>query len=311
MEEKLFICVVKGAKEEVEIALEFFATLELSVNANTNIEEGFTSYTVYSDSQEEICNIQNRINKAAEEWRQFGLYFTQSVVSSIKREDWSEVWKKYFKIQHISPSLVIKASWLDYVSENEQLVIEIDPGMSFGTGSHETTQSCLKFIEKIYDLKEKYFNEGMAQFNNISSTTNLSMLDAGCGSGILSIAAAKMGFSPIFAFDYDEECILSTNENIKRNDLRHDQVNLRKSNIRDYSPVRQFDVVVANIISSVLKANSSRISSWVKPGGYIVLAGILKTEYNVIRDIFISNEISEIETVTEKEWTCGLYYKQP
>ncbi len=290
MHEKLFYCEIRGNKEETDMAMELFAALELSVNASTNVEEDFTTYTIYSDLNEEINKIKLVMENAVKEWKTFGLHFTLPQVSDIKKEDWTEVWKRYFKIQHISPTLVIKASWLDYIPKPTDTVIEIDPGMSFGTGSHETTQSCLKLIEEM-SKREK----------------GASFLDAGCGSGILSIAAVKLGFSPIYAFDYDEECMLATKENMKRNHITSEKINVQQADIKEYDPGLQFDIVTANIISSVLAANNKRLLSWIKPGGYLILAGILRTEYDKIREFFITEDVSEIETHTEKEWTSGLF----
>ena len=293
MQDKLFYCEIRGDKEETEMAMELFAGIGLAVNASTDVEQNFTVYTVYSDSNEEIINTKLVIDNAAKEWKTFGLHFTPSHVSTINKEDWTEVWKRYFKIQHVSPTLVIKASWLEYSKKTGQTVIEIDPGMSFGTGSHETTQACLKLIE---DMSKK--------------KTGMSFLDAGCGSGILSIAAAKFGFSPIFAFDYDGECIPGTKENMLRNDISSEMINLQQADIIEYDPGQQFDVVTANIISSVLTANNNRLLSWIKPGGYLILAGILGIEYNKIREFFITDDICEIETITKKEWTSGLFRKK-
>jgi ribosomal protein L11 methyltransferase len=292
MQQKLFYCETRGNKEEVDMAMELFAAVNLSVNAGTNVEERFTTYTIYSESNDEISNIKLALENAIEEWKSSGLYFSSPQISTIKKEDWTEVWKRYFKIQHISPKLVIKASWLDYTQKSSEVVVEIDPGMSFGTGSHETTQSCLKFIEKISNGEAK-----------------LSFLDVGCGSGILSIAASKFGFTPLFAFDYDEECILATKENMARNHIAPKRINLQQADVKEYKTGQQFDIVVANIISSVLTANHKRLLSWIKPGRYLILAGILKVEYDKVRKFFITEDVLEIETSTEKEWTCGLFQK--
>ena len=293
MQDKLFYCEVRGNKEETDMAMELFTGIGLSVNASTNVEQDFTTYTVYSDSNEEIINIKLVVDNAIKEWKTFGLHFTSPKMSTINKEDWTEVWKRYFKIQHISPTLVIKASWLEYSTLPGQTVIEIDPGMSFGTGSHETTQSCLKLIE---DMSKK--------------KTGMSFLDTGCGSGILSIAAAKFGFSPIFAFDYDKECILGTKENMARNNITSEMIYLQQADIKEYDPAQQFDVVTANIISSVLTPNNKRLLSWIKPGGYLILAGILTVEYDKIREFFIAGDVSEIKTITKQEWTSGLFRKK-
>ena len=294
MNDKLFFCEVKGNKEETDMALEFFATLSFELNACTDVKQNFTASThTYSESREEITSIKLILEDAIEAWKEFGLHFEKPIISTIKKEDWTEVWKKYFKIQHVTPTLTIRASWLEYKPKENETVIDIDPGMSFGTGSHETTQGCLIFLEKLSKIRPSG-----------------SFLDAGCGSGILSIAASKFGFDPICAFDHSEESIQITKENLKKNHVALGTINLRQADIKKYEPGRQFDVVTANIISSVLVAGHKNLLSWIAPGGPLILAGILRSDYEKVRRDFITDEVSEIKTFSEKEWTCGLFVRK-
>ena len=293
MNELLYFFEITGKKEETEIANELLTSLEVDYCAKTDIDKDITNFTFYSNSKEEAEHKLNILTVAIRSWEYLQIELCLGKISTLKKEDWTETWKKFFKIQHISEKIVIKASWLDYIKKSKQIVIEIDPGMSFGTGSHETTQSCLQMLEKLADHdREK------------------SLLDAGCGSGILSIAAKKLGFNPIYAFDYDPESVLASKENFKRNKVAPGKINLLQCDIAQYKQDIQFDLVVANIISSVLTANRDNLISWIKPGGHLILAGILRTEYDNIKKIFLdSKKIMEINNYTEKEWTGGIFIK--
>lgn len=293
MEDKLYYFEIIGSQCNVDITTELFNSLEIEFCSNTDIDTAQTIYSFYSNSKRESEEKRSYIISHMQLWKDFDIKLSLSENKTLKKEDWTEVWKKYFKVLHISDNLVIKASWLNYTEKKNQTVIEIDPGMSFGTGSHETTQFCLKKIEEL------------------SVKQNKSFLDAGCGSGILSIAAAKFGYKPIYAFDYDMESIIASEENFKRNNIAPKVINLKCEDISLYTPNMQFDFVNANIISSVLVKNKDRLISWVKQGGYLILAGILRTEYNIIRDEFLKqSELIEVENYTEKEWTGGLFIRK-
>lgn len=290
--EKIFYCELKGGKEDVESSVELFECLGLQFSTTTEIKKGTTTYTFYADSKEQAIGISHILKKSITDWKSIGLEISQPKIRSIKKEDWNEVWKKHFKIQKISPRLIIKASWLNYTPKHNEIVIEIDPEMSFGTGSHETTQFCLKMIEKL------------------STTKNQSFLDAGCGSGILSIAAIKFGFYPVYAFDYDNESILTTEKNLEKNGIKNQAVNLEVTDINQYKPGKQFDIIAANIISLVLIANKERLISWLSPRGRLILSGILKNEYSNVKNAFLATKLlTEIYSETEKDWTGGIFEK--
>ena len=293
MDELLYYFELTGRREETEIVNELLPTLDIEFCAKTDIKKGISNYSFYSNTQEEAEEKHDIIFAAVKSWAEMNLELSLSKIMTLKKEDWTEVWKKFFKIQHISDRVVIKASWLDYTPKEGQIVIEIDPGMSFGTGSHETTQYCLQALEAMAAEEGK------------------TLLDAGCGSGILSIAALKLGYKPVNAFDYDYESVLSCIDNFYRNKVDSRNINLLQADIAEYDPETEFDFVVANIISSVLTANRDRLISWVKPGGNLILAGILRTEFETIKNYFMeSGQLIEISNHTEKEWTGALFKKK-
>ncbi len=292
LNEELFCCNFTTSIEDTDFMFELLAASDLEVCIKADHETKITQYTTYSNSKIEAEELKKILVSKLSEWKDFGIIATVPSVISIKKEDWTEVWKKYFKIQKITPNVVVKASWLDYDRIGNEHVIEIDPGMSFGTGSHETTQFCLKAIEKI--SKEL--------------TSSGSFLDAGCGSGILSIAACKFGFSPIYAFDYDKESVLMSEENFIRNGV-NGLITVTQEDIAAYNPKLQFNIVVANIISGVLLNNVKKLHSLVKHDGYLILAGIMKNEYENVKSSFISDGFKELFNETDRDWTGGIYKK--
>ena len=180
-------------------------------------------------------------------WNEYGTQLGKVEYFEMKKEDWANVWKKYFNIIHISDRLVIKPSWLEFNPRADQVVVHIDPGMSFGTGQHATTSYCLKMIDKLADEPE------------VST-----FLDAGCGSGILTIGAAKLGYTDLHAFDFDPDCIMISKENFEINDISVDSVNLTVDDAEVYQAGKQFDLVCANILGHLLVKFKNNIAKFIE-----------------------------------------------
>ena len=215
--------------------------------------------------------------------------------------DWRNNWKQYFK-PILAGGFLIKPTWEDIPNEyaadaasGALEVIEIDPGTAFGTGSHETTQLCLKAIEKYIHGGEK-------------------VLDVGTGSGILGIAALKKGASCCMATELDEMCEPSIMDNISYNDITEDNFNLLIGNIIDDKDVIRaihemapagFDVAVANILAPVIVmlAGAGQIDSFVRPGGIFITSGIIDTKETDVVAAFKANPAWEILEINRQgEW---------
>ncbi len=291
MKETLGFCEFKSSVEFSGMLSELLSALLFQYCVNDDLETMTTLYRIYYDTEKEGKELMKVLCANLKAWKRLGIECSDPYFGSIKNEDWTEVWKRYFKVLKITPGLVVKASWLEYVPTGSEKIIEIDPEMSFGTGSHETTQFCMKAIERLSGASEKSF------------------LDAGCGSGILAITAALCGFSPIYAFDNDKESMETTKKNLVRNNIK-EKINFSVSDIAGYNPEIKFGVVAANIISGVLIANCTRLKSWVKPGGYLILAGILKNDYAEVKKAFEDDEFTQIFSDTEKEWTGGVFQRK-
>jgi ribosomal protein L11 methyltransferase len=209
----------------------------------------------------------------------------------IRRQDWAESWKRHFKPIEIGPSLLIKPSWSNRRARKGQAVVVLDPGLSFGTGQHPTTAFCLRQIAARWD-------RGKSQ----------SFLDIGTGSGILAIAAAKLGYAPVNAFDFDPEAVRTAQANASRNRVS-DKMRVRQADLTKLRSqgVRQFDLVCANLISSLLLAERKRVLSHLKPGGLLILAGILAIEFSQTRRAYEAAGLKLVAGRTENEWRSGAF----
>jgi ribosomal protein L11 methyltransferase len=192
-------------------------------------------------------------------------------------------WKKYFKTKKISSSFIIKPSWEKSKFNESYLTITLDPGNAFGTGLHGTTKGVLKILEK-------------------QSIKNKTVLDCGTGSGILSIASKKLGAKKVFAFDIDKEAIETAKENFKINKV---SVRSKESKIKDIK--ENYDIVLANILSSILLKNKKFIIARLKKDGILILSGILiKEENKFIKNFTKQTKLKLLEKKHIDEWTTIL-----
>lgn len=203
--------------------------------------------------------------------------------AKVNDEDWATAWKKYYKPFHISDSVVIKPSWEEYSKQPGETVIEMDPGMAFGTGTHETTRLCSQLLEKY--LKE-----------------NDTVIDVGCGTGILSIIAAKLGAAHATAIDIDEVAARVTNENCSINGVA-DRITVRKGVLADLEP-QNADIVVANIIADVVISLSGIMSSYLKKGGILLTSGIIKERKEDVMKAYADKGFELIEILEMGEWVA-------
>jgi ribosomal protein L11 methyltransferase len=210
-------------------------------------------------------------------------------IRPLRRENWAESWKRHFKPIEIGRRLLIKPGWSRRRAYAGQRVVILDPGLSFGTGQHPTTLFCLRQL---------------ARFRGRG--TEQSLLDIGCGSGILAIAAAKLGYSPVAAFDHDPEAVRASRNNIKRNKVR---VVLGCADLTRLPlvPRRRYDIVCANLIGDLLVSEAERIRNLLKPGGKLVTAGILHREFPEIEKKLQRFNLTLVQSKVDKEWKSGQF----
>ena len=177
----------------------------------------------------------------------------------VDEEDWAESWKEHFHVERFGERIVVVPSWRRYEPRPRDVVITLDPGMAFGTGQHETTRMCLEALER-------------------AVRPGTRVLDVGCGSGILSIAAAKLGAREVLAVDVDANCVRITDENARANGVEG-IVRVREGSAGDAwpfaTPSEGFDVVVANIIARVIIELAPALVSALAPAGQLIASGII------------------------------------
>ena len=283
----LYCCRMCDESDSFEIVPEFLSALDMQFSTWEDREAHRTWQTVYAETEAEGRDNFARLAAAVPEWRKLGVVIGDPEYFELKREDWAEVWKQFFPVLKLSEHLIVKPTWREYETRPGDCVIEIDPGMSFGTGQHATTAFCLRMLEK-------HAGEGG------------SFLDAGCGSGILAIGAAKLGYAPVRAFDFDPDAVAVANENFALNGLA------LSAEVGDAANFRcgPCDFVAANILGHLLKAYRRNIASWVRPGGLLALAGILSEEFPALAASYAELGFELDEEVAEKEWTGGLFRKK-
>lgn len=210
----------------------------------------------------------------------------------IREEDWSREWQKHFSTCRIGSRMVIKPSWEAYTPRTGDILIEMDPGMAFGTGTHPTTRMCLEVIE---DLVRR------------SSPLPDSMLDVGTGSGILSIAAAKLGIKNIVGIDIDPVALSYAGKNAVINGVNH------RVQVRDCPLERigeRFDLIAANILSEILLKLRKDLLKRLSSRGFLVLSGILAEDAHKLETAFSSKKYLLLDTVLQGEWACLVLQKQ-
>jgi ribosomal protein L11 methyltransferase len=210
-------------------------------------------------------------------------------VRTLPMEDWAESWKRHFKPIEVSPGLLVQPSWSRRQPRPGQAVVILDPGLSFGTGQHPTTAFCLKQLARARQPER-------AQ----------NCLDVGCGSGILAIAAAKLGYAPADGLDTDSDAVRQARLNAARNGVA---VRFRKMDLRQLPTrrPRRFDIVCANLTSDLLLAQTQRLVQQVRPGGLLVLAGMLAQQFEDVRAAYERAGLCLESSATVREWRSGAF----
>ncbi len=225
-----------------------------------------------------------------------GFLFREPTISYIKEEDWSTSWKSNFKPARIGKRLVVKPTWEEYPDNPGDIIMELDPGMAFGTGTHPTTRLCMEALESIR------FREGA--FSDIPGDGLLNVLDVGTGSGILAITAARLGSAHVCAIDIDSRALEVARENIELNGVEM-QVNIYDTPIAAIHG--RYDVVVANILAEDLVKMAPELVKRVEGGGFLILSGILTEKEKSVLEGFSLPGISLAEIKREDEWSCLTY----
>lgn len=213
-------------------------------------------------------------------------------VNTITDPDWGEQWKKYFKPLRIHKNIVIKPTWERYSPTGRDIVIDIDPGMAFGTGQHATTRMCLEAMEEIL-LKDR-------------SIKKWKILDVGTGTGILSIACAKLGAEKVVALDIDPLATEIARKNVSINHVG-DQVEVVTQDVGKFKGL--FELIVANLNAEPLIKLRSHLLSLMQPGAYLVISGIIEQSVKKIEKSFLKDPLTTLKFLSDKEWVCYVLRK--
>lgn len=205
-------------------------------------------------------------------------------ISEVNEEEWATAWKKYYNPVKISERFTIVPTWEDYTPvSSDELIIELDPGMAFGTGTHPTTVMCIQALERT-----------VAQGDRV--------VDVGTGSGVLSIAAAMLGAEKVEALDLDEVAVKSARLNIKLNKV-HETVSVSQNNLLN-GVQEGADVVVANILAEVILRFTDEVAKTVKKGGRFIASGIIQQKKQQVKEVIIQAGFEIEEILQMEDWVA-------
>jgi len=206
--------------------------------------------------------------------------------SEVDEEDWATAWKKYYKPFKISKSVVIKPSWEEYESMPGEIIVEMDPGMAFGTGTHETTRLCSQLLEE-------YVAKGST------------VIDVGCGTGILSIIAVKLGAGRVTAIDIDEVAVRVAKENCAINGVL-DKIEVKKGVLADLE-AQKADIIVANIIADVIIDISPLVPTYLADGGVLITSGIIRERKDDVIKAYTNLSFEFVSMQEMGEWVAIVF----
>lgn len=239
------------------------------------LEKGYIRFTIYLD---DIADNDEREAKIRAYIEELGGEFSKEIIDD---SDWKNNWKKFFKILKPNKTIVIVPTWEEYEKKDGEEIIKLEPGMAFGTGSHETTSLCIKKLEE-------YMKPGMK------------VLDIGTGSGILSIAASKLGASEVLGVDIDPMSVYIANENKKLNEVTNAEfiVGDLLSKVKD-----KYDIVVSNILAEVIVTMTGDLHKFLNKDGIFISSGILKVKSAMVIDSLEANGFDILNVEDLNEWT--------
>jgi ribosomal protein L11 methyltransferase len=257
----------------------------------TDVDSGRVTATIFLESRPIRRELGRMLAEALGRMRQFGLDPGSGRLSTtrLRKQDWAESWKRHFKLFTVGSQLLVKPSWNRRKARPGQQAIIIDPGLSFGTGQHPTTRFCLEQLVA-------------ARIPN----TRQAFLDIGTGSGILAIAAAKLGYRPVRAFDFDPAAVRVAKENARLNRV---MLHITRGDITKIAgSATKYDVVCANLTADLLESCAGKLASFVKPSGCLVLAGILRTQIFSVRKCLELRSFLTKLSHAEGEWESLLLH---
>jgi ribosomal protein L11 methyltransferase len=221
----------------------------------------------------------------------------EPAIRELAEADWIEAWKQQYHRLHIGQRIVIVPDWEEYAPAPGEITIRLEPGMAFGTGLHPTTRLCLEALER-------------------HLAPGHTVLDVGTGSGVLAIAAAKLGARSVLALDADPVAVAVAGENVKRNGVaervavQHGSLpggdvvprHFLASGELDLLDAGRFDLVLVNILAPVIAGMAPALAARIEPGGWLVAAGLIESQERDVMDALMAQELQVVERAQEKDW---------
>jgi ribosomal protein L11 methyltransferase len=198
-------------------------------------------------------------------------------------EEWANEWKKYYHPVQVTERLTIKPTWEEYTPREGEVLIELDPGMAFGTGTHPTTNLCIRVLDKIIQPGD-------------------TLVDVGCGTGILSIACAKLGAGSVLALDLDPVAVQVAQENVELNGVS-DRITVRANDLLK-GVDEKYDIVVANILAEIILLMVGSAREVLKPDGTFITSGIIKEKADIVRTELEAQGFRVVDKITEDDWVA-------
>ena len=244
----------------------------------------FAVVKAYFAEEDNIEEILGYVNEKLVELKEMGIDLGEAKVEHEKmyEEDWANTWKQYYKPSKVGEKIVVKPIWEEYEQKEGELVVNLDPGMAFGTGTHETTRMCIQDLEK-------YVKEESTVF------------DVGCGSGILAIAAAKLGAKLAVGVDLDPVAVESSIENVGYNNLNN--IEILHGNLVEVIDGKS-DIVVANILAEIICILTDDVKRVMKDGGVFITSGIIHDRVDMVCEKLEATGFEVIEKNRDGEWNC-------
>lgn len=278
-------------EDNVPITKEEKEAMYIDILPELEPDNGTAVISFYINPEDDVFEITEKVKVGLKELEDFVSIGEGTIeVSETEDKDWINNWKEFFKPFRIDEDIIIKPTWenLEEVSEKD-IVIEIDPGTAFGTGSHETTKLCILGLKKYVTEETK-------------------LLDVGCGSGILSIIGLKLGAKDATGIDIDPNAIEATYENAEVNGITKEQFTVLSGNIIEDESLQQevgmeiYDIVVANILADVIIPLSAEIGKHLKPNGLFITSGIINMKKSEVKDAILANGFEIVEINEMGEW---------
>ncbi|WP_042355006.1 50S ribosomal protein L11 methyltransferase [Bacillus rubiinfantis] len=212
-------------------------------------------------------------------------------ISEVNEEEWATAWKKYYNPVKISKKFTIVPTWEIYQPvSSDELIIELDPGMAFGTGTHPTTVMCIQALERTVRPGDR-------------------VIDVGTGSGVLSIAAAMLGAEDVRAFDLDEVAVTQARLNCKLNKVNQ-LVTVNQNNLLDGVEEHSADAIVANILAEVIIRFTDDAARVIKPGGIFIASGIIQQKKDQVKAALNASDFDIVETILMEDWVAIIAKKK-